>query len=215
MKNARIVLPLLALLAGGAFYYAWQNTPQLQQISVSRAEKGGSGVPIVAKTPATRLDFTGGEKRRFQPPRKNLFGPLFSPPPAPVKPKVVIKKAVPVPKAVVVKPQIPSPPPQPSVVRMPSFKLLGFLQKRDQLTAFVSLNNKVYLVKKGQPFADYYQVTEFTRDLLTIARTDGSAEVSLSLRQEPERTGRSRRPAYVPPVRSTMPVGHPPLGGEN
>lgn len=226
MKNSRIILPLLALGVVASFYYAWQNTPRVQRVADDNA-RGAITADSTADMNGEhgRFDFSGGEQRKFSKPKRNLFNQLFPPPPAP-KPSVVPAPIAP-PAPVVVVP--PEPPPvlvpvhTPSS-RMPSFQVLGFLEKGARVTAFVSLQGEIYLVNKDQVFADEFRVVDLTREQLTIARISGADEVSLPLSEatgsKPISAGSATRPALRPATqpawpdyRPAVPVVAPPFEG--
>lgn len=213
MRNARIILPILTLTAAASFYYAWQNTPRTQLVADDYGTTRSEAVRIAdGSLEHNRLDFSGGEQQKFTRPRRNLFGSLFPPPPpAKVQPKVVVEPV----RAVT--PQV-KPPPPPVVVRsnsgrMPSFKVLGFLEKNDQLTAFVSLQGEIYLVKKEQLLADEYRVADLNHESITITRVEGAGQVSLPLSDAV--TGAAGLPRGAIPgsaIRPRVPAAHPPFG---
>ena len=202
MRNPRIILPLLALGVVASFYYAWQNMPRVEY-----APERPVTATTVSDSPAGKaksedsIDFSGGKQRRFSKPRRNLFGELY-PPPKIVKPVVTeapVVAAPPVAAPVVVEPVVTAPlgPIQTASMRMPSFQILGYLEKEQQLTAFVSLQNEIYLVKQDQLLTDEFRVTQLTREKITFARTTGKGEVSLALS---DKTGGTAIPGgQVPP----------------
>ena len=214
MKNSRLLLFLLGIGMVFSFYYAWQNMPHERHLDNDKSE-----IAVTIDSPAgdtaesDRFDFSGGEQRKFKKPRRNLFNQLFPPPPAPAPKKVVAPPVAP-PAPVVVVPA-PAPPPAPVTVRsyMPSFQVLGFLEKSDQLTAFVSLQGEIYLVKKEQVFAGEFQVVELNHEKITIARTSGVGKVSLPLSGKADSTsisggpvrGSSRRPGVPTARRGSRP----------
>ncbi len=227
MKNSKIILPLLAVGVIVSFYYAWQDMQPVDPVN-----KGTTGIhhavdSLVSKALASgRFDFSGGERRKFRNPSRNLFNQLF---PAPPAPKVVAAApVVPPPPVVVTVAQAP-PPPMPVPVRtpstrMPAFQVLGFLEKRGQLTAFLSLQGEIYLVKKEQLFANEFRVSALTSQNITIARVSDAGEVSLPLSEKSgsmkilDRAGsrpapRSNIPTSRPELQPAMPVVHPPIGG--
>ncbi len=227
MKNSKIILPLLAVGVIVSFYYAWQDMQPVAPVN-----KGETGIHHAVDSPSGkalasgRFDFSGGEQRKFRTPSRNLFNQLF---PAPPAPKVVAAAPV-VPPSPVVDTVAPSPPPPMPIpvrtpsTRMPAFQVLGFLEKSGQLTAFLSLQGEIYLVKKEQLFANEFRVSALTNQNITIARVSGAGEVSLPLSEKTgsmtvlDRVG--RRPATRSDIRVSrpefqpaMPVVHPPIGG--
>lgn len=209
MKRSTILFPLLLLLMAGSFYYAWQNTPRTK-FATKGEDRSGSSVSIeVDGKSSNRLNFSGGEQRKFRTPKKNLFGLLYPAPRQPKKKPVVTKPVVvakPIPRPVA------PPPPMPvrsNVPRMPAFKVIGFLEKEATVTAFVSLQGEIYLLRDQQQFADEFQVVEMTLDEIRIARIQGPGEVTLPLRDQSLKPGGAAQPVGRP----QFPAGHPPIGG--
>jgi hypothetical protein len=210
MRNARIILPLLALAAGASFYYAWRNTPRVERVGDGQVLVESTRQPVAdTGEESSRFDFSGKKQRKFRKPRRNLFGPLFVPPPPPKQQVRQQPLELPTSAPVEVKP---TPPPVPSPVvssRMPLFQILGHLEKNAQITAFVSLQGEIYLVKKGELFADEYRVAALNQDKITIVRATGSGEVSLLLNAGKGSTGISTGAMTRPAMRSPMPAIRP------
>ena len=217
MKSAKIII--LALVIAGLLYYVWQSGPEIMTVADLNSDRQSNVIPINAQTAENnRLNFSGGEQRKFNRPRRDLFGLLY-PAPAPVKVKPPPKVVTPVaPVVEVVKPPPPPIPVRSTTRRMPAFQVLGFLERNAQITAFVSLQGEIYLVKQDQLFAEEYRVAEITHEMITIARTEGAGEVTLQL-TEPSRTsgpsGLPRSAVPGPISRPVMPPGHPPFNGAN
>lgn len=232
MKSSKIILPLLAAGVIVSFYYAWQDMQPVDPIN-----KDTAGIKYTVDSTdskavgSVRFNFNGGKQRKFRRPSRNLFGQLF---PAPPAPKVVVAPVVAPPPVVAAVAPI-SPPPMPVSIhtpgtQMPSFQVLGFLEKSGQLTAFLSLQGEIYLVKNKQVFAAEYRVAELNNERIKITRASGAGEVSLPLRekasptpisggtavraQSPQNRQVARptlRPSIliVPP--KNMPPAHPPI----
>lgn len=188
MSKMKLLLVLLLLTVPAAFYYAWQAMPPAQYAENATLSSGGGAAQSdrIADT-NNRLDFSGGEQRRYRKPIHNLFGPLFPPPPEPLKVKVVPPPVLPVTPVVVVQapPPVVNPPPRlVATVPMPDFKVLGFLEKGAQLTAFISLQGAVHLVKQGDVFADEFKVVELTIQSITLRRVRGTGEVTLPIHEK-------------------------------
>lgn len=219
MRNSRIILPLLALGVVASFYYAWQNMPRVEYAS-DRLVPAAAVVdsPTGKSESEDSVDFSGGKQRKFSKPRRNLFNQLY-PPPKIIKPVAAELPVVtePVVEPVVVPPVVAAPvvPIHSASMRMPSFQILGYLEKEGQLTAFVSLQNEIYLVKQDQLLTDEYRVTQLTREHITFTRTTGRGEVSLSLSDKlggtaiPGGEVPPRMPLNRPAPRPTIPFASP------
>ncbi len=211
MKNSRILFPLLALAMLASFYYAWQNTPRMQRVASDKTVSEAVEIlPADAEQVASPVFPVAGKSRKFSPPKRNLFAQLYPAPPPPPQPEV-IAEPVEQPVSVVV---TPPPPPPPVTVRttrfqMPSFQVLGFLEKEKQLTAFLSLQGEIYLVKQGQVFADEYRVRGLDHENITIEQTGGLGEVSLPLNTNPASSGLSAGAVAGPGARPGMRVVRP------
>lgn len=219
MKNAQFILPILILLLAGSIYYAWQSEFDGNIGARPETEARLAGIPIQGQAVASgRLDFSGGEQREFKSPRRDLFGLLF-PAPAPVK----IKTLPPKPQPVVPVVQVVQPPPPPipvrsTVKRMPAFQTLGFLSRNDRITAFISLQGEIYLVKQGETIAGEYVVSELTPSMIKISRSEGEGEVTLPLSEQSGSAAKTVMPraTTVRPVNMPgLPRQHPPLNGVN
>ena len=186
MKDPRIVFLLLILVVAGSFYWVESNSPQQQSIA-SHAGSRSDAINVARPFADTvRLDFSGGSNRSFKRPKRDLFGMLYPAPPVVKKPPVVPK---PQPKPVVVAPKIVAPPPPPvpvrsTVKRMPGFQVLGSLQKQSGMTAFVMLQDEIYLLKEGEQFADEYKVAALTPENIRIIRVGSEGEVNLPLLEQ-------------------------------
>jgi len=193
MRDPRIVFLLLVLVVAGSVYWVKTNSPQQDSIT-SQIGSRSSGINVSKSSgDVTRLDFSGGSNRSFKRPKRDLFGMLYPAPPVVKKPPVAAK---PKPKPVVQAPVriVAPPPPVPvrsTVRRMPGFQVLGSLEKQAELTAFVMLQEKIYLLKEGQEFAEEYKVASLTPDNIRIVRIDSEGEINLPLI---ERTGKGLLP---------------------
>jgi hypothetical protein len=208
MSQARILLLLLALLIIAA-WYAWQATPRQQRSPKSVAvETSGEGNVQSKTATMSGLDFSGGEKSVFQQPERDLFRPLYR------TPKIVAQPVEkPKPEPIVVKPPPPPPPPpQPKPViqpvagpkPIPKLEVLGFLKKGATKTVFLSTRQgDLYLVKKGDRFADGLLVRELDATKIVISRGQDDQGVTL-----PVSTPKSQKMAIhsVPSGRPNVPA---------
>lgn len=187
MNRSRVLLLLFVLLLA-ALWYAWQETPRQQKISTKKNVTNGTNVAAVnrgTKAGTATLDFSGGEALTFNKPQRDLFRPLYRAP-------VVVNKPVvsPKPEPIVVKPPPPPPPPQPRPVvaplvgdkPIPPLDVLGFLQNGARTTVFLaSRQGDLYLVKKGDRFAEGLLVRELDKTKIVISRGLNDTGVTLAV----------------------------------
>jgi len=223
MNRTRLLILLLVVL-GVAIWYAWHDSPQQQRVagkkqSVASPGAGPAGSDLVDQFAS--LNFTGGEKLIYTKPKRDLFRPLYRAP-------VMVKAPPPKPRPVVKPPPPPPPKPRPVVKPaagpkpIPRFQVLGFLQKGSTTTAFLaSPKGDLYLVKKGERFAEGLLVRELDSSQIVISRGMTDAGVTLKVGEPKTQTMAipnvpSGRPA-VPMLKNTVPAkGAPATGaGEN
>ena len=226
MSRSRVLL-LLCVFFVAALWYAWQETPRQQKIERVKSGAGRQKAVASAKNGSTgfdELNFSGGEKLSFKQPKRDLFRPLYRAPVVVAQP-VTVLEPVSAPVPLPVAPPPPPPPPTP-VVKQPTglvpiqpLTVLGFLQKGMQSTVFhASRQGEIFLVKKGDRFADGLLLREINGDKIVISRGMDDPGVTLTveehksqrmaIRQSP--SGRPNVPEFVPPV----PQPRQPAGGE-
>lgn len=184
MSRSRLSLLLIVLLLG-ALWYAWQETPRQQKVASSKSPAENRAVSATVKTGSkgdASLDFNGGEKLTYNKPKRDLFRPLYRAP-------IVVKKPIapPPPPPVVIMPAPPPPPPPRPFVKpvagpkpIPPLKVLGFLHKGPNITVFLaSRQGDLYLVKKGERFADGLLVRELDESKIVISRGADDTGVTL------------------------------------
>lgn len=81
-------------------------------------------------------------------------------------------------------PTLPELPPPPSKFKTfaSGLKFLGFLEKEDNKTAFLSKGNDVFIVKKGDKL-DGYRVTELTGNLLALTDEASGEHAGIDLQR--------------------------------
>ncbi len=186
MNRSRILLALLVLL-GCALGYAWYSTPRQQSISPAAVRSTGSGDRSgekIAVVDSVVLDFSGGDTLAFNEPERDLFRPLyrkpkFVPPPVVVKPPPVAIAPPPIMPPPVIRRPLANPlGPKP----IPRLKVVGSLEKGAQRTVFLSsLQGDIYLVKRGDRFADGLIVRELSAQQVVISRNQNDQGVRLPL----------------------------------
>jgi len=223
MSRSRLIA-LLLVLFGIAIVYAWWAFPRQHRVSPDETTKQHVAREQLyssdENTDHLNLDLSSQPLAPFTAPKKNLFAGLYPPPepkrvvPAP-KPKKVIKKKLPPPPPVSIAPSRPTP--------IPTYKILGFLEKNAGYTVFLaSRQGDVYLVKKGEAFADDLLLSEITANEVTIRREKTDQQVTLRLSEtKSQRLPRdgftSGRPKFVPQdfeVKKNVPNNDPAQMGE-
>jgi len=214
-RNRLLILLLIVLCA--AITYSWMETPRPRRITESASSRK------VAHTQRTEqlevapeienLDFSGGAEHQYQKPKRNLFSDLYQPPKVVVKrqPRKPKKK----PKIVKVTPKVVSPVIQaPKPVGPPPMKplnFLGHLKKSGLITAFLSSDKgEIYLVKKGDKFANNLEIVELSSNEIVIRNnTTGqqmTQEITVAKATRIPRTNfKSGRPSSAIPKEKPIP----------
>ena len=215
MSRSRVLLLLFVGLLL-AVWYAWQATPRQQRVGpIQKSGKVHTAISDQARDPyqLPELDFAGREKGAFAEPKRDLFRPLFrapvivkppEPPEPPPSPQMVVKP--------------PPPPPPPKVTQsvakqtvgvkpIPPLVVLGFLQKAKETTVFLSsAKGNLYLVKKGERFADGLLLREVNNKKIVISRGMDDKGLTLAVSEMKVQrmsvpnvpSGRPSAPAYEP-----------------
>ncbi len=203
MNRSRLLLLLLILLAV-AVTYAWWATPRQQRVADRKqvmrpAERLAESRQGQVGTFAG-LDFSGGEKVDFKNPKRDLFRPLYQKPkPAPPvklpEPEPVVEPKVVLPPPVI---ERPAPKTFAGTKPIPPLKVLGFLQKGERKTVFLaSPQGEVYLVQRGERFADGLIVSELNEEKIVISRNQTDRGLTLMLDDQVKPP--ASRPAGQPP----------------
>lgn len=182
MNRSRLLLLLVCLLVL-AIWYAWQQSPRQERVRPNAVSKSDIAAAKVAVKEFEKLDFSGGKTNKFRKPKRDLFRPLYAAPP--------VSKARPKPTPVVVAPPPPpKPKPTPKPVVTPVVRtkpiqpltVLGFLEKNHVKTVFLaSRQGEIFLVKKGDRFADGLLVRELTDTEIQISRDAQESGVTLKI----------------------------------
>ena len=197
MSRSRLLLLLFALL-GAALLYAWLETPRQQRVAVETSAKvvDVAGQGSMAGERTVGLDFSGGKKLPYKKPKRDLFRSLHW---EPKKAVVVVVEAVPEPEP---EPEIIAPPPRPlnrpaalpkfAVKPIPPMKVLGSLTKGQSQSVFLaSSQGEIYVVKRGERFADGILVRELTKKKIVLSRGLKDGGVTLPLVEGKIKSGRN------------------------
>lgn len=182
MNRQKLLLAILLILFALAVLSIFWRTPSQKRVATLKYQKGS-----VAERMRTQASALGDDKKvhlelldkgkgRFAGFRRNIFRPIFR---EEGKPSAFIPER---PSLPVAPPQIsrPAPPllppePQPTPLQrdMAQFTFLGFLKKEGVKTIFLSKDNEIFLVKKGDRIAGKYTASVITEEALTIRVEDG------------------------------------------
>jgi hypothetical protein len=64
---------------------------------------------------------------------------------------------------------------------MAQFTFLGFLKKENRQTVFLTGNNEIFLVRKGDTIAGRYRVANITDEMLSVRTADNGEEIIIPL----------------------------------
>ena len=184
MNRQKLSLFILLILLVVAIAYAFFRTPQ--QKKVDRLKYSPGALPATApvntaiKADDTKLhlELLDDKTASFSGFKRNIFRL------APLKPKVTIPPPPPPPTSA---PPTPPPPPPPpgkgelARAEMAKFKFLGFLKKDNRKTIFLSRNNEILLVKKGDKIAGQFEVADITEEFLTINAVPDGGQIVIPL----------------------------------
>jgi len=188
MNRQKIVLALLLVAFAIALAYSFMGRPR--QKSVEKL-KYTPGMRVDAYRTINRarddkklhLELLDRDTPRFTGFRRNIFRPVYlnemqlaSIPLKPLKPA----------------PTAPPPPLPPPVEKTPAqvameevgqFAFLGYLQKDNRRTVFLTKNNEIFLVKKGDKVVGKYEVADISENMLRITLAPGGEQVDIPLQQ--------------------------------
>ena len=187
MNRQKLLLFLVLILLIIAVGYAYFRTPRQKAVTQLKFASGGAPSDRTPREAAPKpdekklhLELLDRNAATFSGFKRNIFWlpPLKStiriPPPPPPPPP----------------PPSPPPPPPPAAVpdeasvakaEMAKFTFLGFLQKDARKTIFLSKDNEIILVKKGDRIAGRYEVANITDDVLTINSIPDGGQIAIPL----------------------------------
>jgi hypothetical protein len=188
MNRQKMFLALLLVAFAIAVAYSFMGRPR--QKSVAKL-KYAPGMRVDAYRTINkdrddtklRLELLDRDMPRFAGFRRNIFRPVFS--------NEMKLAAVPL-KPLKPAPPAPPPPPPPPVEKTPAqiameevgqFAFLGYLQKENRRTVFLTKNNEIVLVKKGDKIVGKYEVADISENMMRIALTPGGEQVDIPLQQ--------------------------------
>ena len=188
MNRQKMALALLLIVFALSLAYSFMRRPQqgrVEKLKYTTGMKVDSYLKIDKRRDDNKLhlELLDREIPRFSGFRRNIFRPIFS---NEIKLSSIPKPIKPAP------PAPPPPPPPPPVVKTPAqiameevgqFAFLGYLHKENRRTVFLTKNNEIFLVKKGDKIIGKYEVADITENNMTIAVTPGGEQVVIPLQQ--------------------------------
>jgi len=184
MNRQKLILAVLLCVLIIALVTSYFRRPKQQTVATLKFAPGmrAEAKRSIKSTPQDdtklHLDLLDQEQQRFSGFKRNIFRPIFH----------EEGKLLPVPPRPPVLPPPPPPPPLPPVEQpsplqqeMGRFTFLGFMKKDSQKTIFLSKDNQIYLVKKGDKLAGKYEVAGLTDEALTIRMQGDGGEIVIPL----------------------------------
>ncbi|HTY21166.1 MAG TPA: hypothetical protein VMC44_05970 [Geobacteraceae bacterium] len=186
MNRQKIALTLLLVVFAGAIVYSFLGGPKQRKAEKLKYVPGMSAeyyrnINGAENGTRLRLDLLDGERPRFSGFHRNIFKSVFA---SQHRAPLVPARRAPAPP-----PPTPPPPPPvktPAQVAMEEvgrFVFLGYLQKENRKTIFLTKDNQIFLLKKGDRIGGRYSVAEITENMLTIALAPGGEQVVIPLTQ--------------------------------
>ncbi len=179
MNRQKLLLSLLLVLLALSVAYSYWKMPRQKSVAKLTYGPGSTAKSrMVTAKPLppemrVRLDLLDREPESFSGFKKNIFGAIGQGKTVPVKHAAKASNPV---------VHLPAPPPVPQISPvqrdMAQLTFLGFLKKDNKKTIFLSGNNEIFLVKKGDTIMGRYLVADITDEALTIRSSlDGSVTV--------------------------------------
>jgi hypothetical protein len=187
MNRQKVILVALLALFAVSLIYSFTHQPQQKTVATQKYTPGmkADALRQVEKprdVNKLHLELLDQELPRFSGFRRNIFQPIFH---DEVKsPPIIAKLPLPIPPPAKPAPP-PSPPPvpgpTPAQTEMARFTFLGFMQKDNRKTVFLSRDKEIVLVKKGDKIAGKYEVANITDEALTINLLAGGEQIVIPL----------------------------------
>jgi hypothetical protein len=204
MNRKKLALFILLIVLALALVWSFMSVPRQKTVTTLKYAPGqtqptlktavatpaANAVKQISSPAATgdertlRLDLLEREQSGFKGYRRNIFKPIFSDEIKLMKQKAVAIKPPPIPPVAVLPPKVEPPPvAQPETLQktLARFVFLGYLKKDNRKTIFLSKDNDIILVRKGDRFAGRYEAKSVTDQALTIVATDSGEEIIIPL----------------------------------
>ena len=172
-KESKMLVALLALLLV-LFLNNLRKAEikRVDELTYKTAQRQVSAPAVESGLPEIETDLLTPERESFRMGKKNIFEPLSF-----VKKRRPRKAAPPKPAAKKI------PPPMHEVVlkAIAKYTFLGFMEKGDVKTIFLTKEDEIFIVKKGDTLSGDYVVQNITDDLIEISSADGADTMTISL----------------------------------
>lgn len=185
MNRQKLLLFCLLILLALAVVWGYARIPRQKRVATLKFAPGQPAPPVTVRKGGTsgrqeglslRLDVLDRETLGFRGYRRNLFKPLFVDEVKAARLRAAAFKPLPL--------QRPLPPPvvvPPPRRELATFTFLGFLQKDNRKTVFLSRDGEIILVRKGDTFGGRFQATSITDQALTIKVSDTGEDIVIPL----------------------------------
>lgn len=184
MNRQKLLLSALLGILVLSIAYSFWKMPRQKSIDKltfapgSVAKRDKAVAPLLPPSMRVHLDLLDRTPESFSGFKRNIFGAIGQ------ENRVVVAKHSRKSKKVAVVPPLPPPPvPQPPPVQrdMAQLTFLGFLKKDNKKTIFLTGNNEIFLVKKGDVIMGRYKVSDITNEALTVRSSLDGAETVIPL----------------------------------
>ena len=187
MNRQRLILFILVIGFGVAALWSYSAMPRSKTVSTLTFKPGQQAKALVTVTDSKTHNVDDGTRLKidlldknmggFKGYRRNIFKPVFLDDMKMVRQKLASIKPPPwIPPAPVIPVTV-----QPVTVPLARFTFLGFLKKGSVKTIFLTKDNDIILVKKGDKIAGRYEATDISDRALTLTVTDTGAEIIIPL----------------------------------
>ena len=207
MNRQKLALFILLIVLVLAVLWSYLSVPQQKTVTTLKYAPGHSKPTVqgTGATPATphsaavtataaiadertlRLDLLEREQSGFKGYRRNIFKPIFSDEIKIMRQRAVAVKPLTIPPVSVLpqkyEPPVVDVPPVTLQSTLARFIFLGYVKKDKHRTIFLSKDNEIILVRKGDVFAGRYEATSVTDQALTIRSIDSGEEIVIPLNE--------------------------------
>jgi hypothetical protein len=200
MNRQKLILFVLLItlaLAVGLSYVFMPRQKTVQRLTFTSGSRPAATRASAASPPRLdekklHLELLGTPGARFAGFRRNIFRPIFHeemkpiplppPPPPPVRatqePPPLVGPPAPPPGQAAAAVEAPKP-----AETLGTFTFLGFVKKDNRKTIFLSKNNEIFLVRKGDKIANKYEVTNITDEAMTLSGGTDGREIIIPLEE--------------------------------
>jgi hypothetical protein len=204
MSRQKMVLALLLVIFAISVAYSLLRRPQQRTLDKLKYTPGvkADSARITDRSldgRKLRLDLLDRELPRFSGFHRNIFRPIFSD--EMHLPSVAAKHVLPVspPQPVIAPPPVVKSPAQVAMEDVGRFTFLGYLQKGNRRTIFLTKDNEIILLRKGDKISGKYEVAAISEEVMTIKLLQGGEQIVIPLQQN-RTLGRGTAPGAGRPL---------------